>query len=106
VTEKIECEGPSCREVKIDVWKYLQTAVMGLYAIYEENLHNQDRALRWGSPIISVIPREDFWRILSSSFGTDFYFKQCLAVSVQRGAGRFDAVSHGALALPVLQSCS
>ena len=32
--------------VKINVWKYLQTIVMGLYAVCEEKLDNQDRALR------------------------------------------------------------
>jgi len=46
VTGRPDCLGPSCRKVKIDVWKYLQTIVMGLYAVCEEKLDNQHRALR------------------------------------------------------------
>jgi len=46
VAGKPDCSGPSRREVKIDVWKYLQTIVMGLYAVCEEKLYNQDRTLR------------------------------------------------------------
>jgi len=46
VTVRPNCSGPSRREVKIDVQKYLQTIVMGLYAVCEEKLDNQDRALR------------------------------------------------------------
>jgi len=38
VTGRPECAGPSHREVKIDVWKYLQTIVMGLYAVSEQKL--------------------------------------------------------------------
>ena len=36
---------PSRREVRIDVWKYLQTVVMGLYAICEQKLAHSDRVL-------------------------------------------------------------
>jgi len=43
VTGKPDCSGPSCREVKIDVWKYLQTIVMGLDAICEQTLVHPDR---------------------------------------------------------------
>jgi len=46
VTGTPDCSGPSRRAVKIDVWKYLQTIVMGLYAVCEKKLDNQDRALR------------------------------------------------------------
>jgi len=35
---------PSRREVKNDVWKYLQTIVMGLYAVCGHFLDNQDHA--------------------------------------------------------------
>jgi len=46
VTGRPDCSGLSRQEVKIDVWKYLQTILMGLYAFCEEKLDNQDRALR------------------------------------------------------------
>ena len=46
VTGRADCSGRSRPEVKIDVWKYLQTIVMGLYAVCEEKLDNQHRALR------------------------------------------------------------
>jgi len=39
------CWGPSRREVKIDVWKYLQTIVMGLYAVCEQTIAHPDRVL-------------------------------------------------------------
>jgi len=45
-TGRPDCLGLSRREVKIDVWKYLKTIVMGLYAVCEEKLDNQHRALR------------------------------------------------------------
>jgi len=45
VTGRPNCSGPSCREVKIDVWKYIQTIVMGLYAVCEQKLAHPDRVL-------------------------------------------------------------
>jgi len=36
---------PSCREVKNNVWKYLQNIVMGLYAVCERKLAHPDRVL-------------------------------------------------------------
>jgi len=52
VTGRPDCSGPSRREVKIDVWKYLQTIVMGLYAVSEQKLAHPDRvlSLRLGKP--------------------------------------------------------
>jgi len=43
---------PSRREVKNDVWKYLQTIVMRLYAVCGHLLDNQDRA--HSQPILSL----------------------------------------------------
>jgi len=43
MTERPDCSGLSRREVKIDVWKYLQTIVMGLYAVSEQRLAHPDR---------------------------------------------------------------
>ena len=45
VTGRPDCSGPSRQEVKIDVWKYLQTIVMGLYAVSEQTLAHSDRVL-------------------------------------------------------------
>jgi len=46
VTWRPFCSRPSHREVKIDdVWKYLQTIVIGLYAVCEQKLANPDRVL-------------------------------------------------------------
>jgi len=36
----------SRRKIKIDVWKYIRPILMGLGAILEEKLDDQDRALR------------------------------------------------------------
>jgi len=36
----------SRREINIDVWKYFRPILMGLGAVLEEKLDNQDRALR------------------------------------------------------------
>jgi hypothetical protein len=36
----------SCREIKIDVWKYICPILMGLGAVLEKKLDDQDRALR------------------------------------------------------------
>jgi len=36
----------SRREIKIDVWKYIRPILMGLGAVLEKKLDNQDRALR------------------------------------------------------------
>jgi len=33
-------------EIKIDVWKHLRPILMGLGAVLEKKLDNQDRALR------------------------------------------------------------
>ena len=46
MTGKLDLSGLSHREVKIDVSQYFQKIVMGLYAVCEEKLDNQDRALR------------------------------------------------------------
>ena len=47
VTGRPKCSGPSRREVKNDVCKYLQTVVMGLYAVNEPKpeLAHPDHAL-------------------------------------------------------------
>ena len=45
VTARPNSLRPSCREVKNDVWKYLQTIVMGLYAACEQKLAHPDRVL-------------------------------------------------------------
>jgi len=45
VTGRHDYSGPSRREVKIDAWKYLQTIVMGLYAVSEQKLAHPDRVL-------------------------------------------------------------
>jgi len=45
MTRRPHCSGPSCREVKFDVWKYLRTVVMDLYAVCEQKLAHPDRAL-------------------------------------------------------------
>ena len=36
----------SRRKIKIDVWKYIRPILMGLGAVLEEKLDNQDRAPR------------------------------------------------------------
>jgi len=36
----------SRREIKIDVWKYIRPILMGLGAVFEEKLNNNDCALR------------------------------------------------------------
>jgi len=46
VTRRPDCSGPSRREVRTDVWKYLQTIVIGLYAVCKEKLDNRHRAHR------------------------------------------------------------
>jgi len=61
VTGRPDCSGPSHREVKIDVWKYLQTIVMGLYAVSEQKLAHLDRVR---SPELKTLnsaksPRDD-----------------------------------------------
>ena len=40
-----DCSGPCCREVKIDVWWYLQTIVMGLYPVCGQKLAHHDHVL-------------------------------------------------------------
>jgi len=45
VTWRPNCSGPSRREVKNDVCQYLQTVVMGLYAVCEQKLARPDRVL-------------------------------------------------------------
>jgi len=40
------CSGPSRQEVKSDEWKYLQTIIMGLYAVCEQKLAHLDHVLR------------------------------------------------------------
>jgi len=45
VTGRPDCSGPSRREVTIDVWKYLQTIVMGLYAVLGQKLAHPDLVL-------------------------------------------------------------
>jgi hypothetical protein len=47
VTGRPDCSGPSRREVKIDVWKYFQTIVMGLCAVSEpeQKLAHPDHVL-------------------------------------------------------------
>ena len=41
----------SRREIKIDVWKYIRPILMGLGAVLEKKLDNQDRALRCQSTL-------------------------------------------------------
>jgi len=45
VTGRPDFSGPSLREVKIDLWKYFQTIIMGLYEICEQKLAHPDRVL-------------------------------------------------------------
>jgi len=45
MTGRPNYSGPSQREVKNDMWNYLQTVVMGLYAVCEQKLAHPDRAL-------------------------------------------------------------
>ena len=45
MTGRHDCSGPSRREVKNNVWKYLKTIVIGLYAVSEQELVHRNRAL-------------------------------------------------------------
>ena len=45
MTGRHDCSGPSRREAEIDVWKYLQTIVIGLYAVSEQKFTHPDREL-------------------------------------------------------------
>ena len=45
MTRRPDCSGPSRRVVKIDVCKYLQPIVMGLYAVSEQKLAHPVRVL-------------------------------------------------------------
>jgi len=45
VTGRPDCSGLSRQEVKIDVWNYPQTIVMGLYAVCEQKLAHPDCVL-------------------------------------------------------------
>jgi len=45
VTGSLDCSGLFRREVTIDVWKYLQTIDMGLYAVCAKKLASPDRVL-------------------------------------------------------------
>ena len=57
MTGRHDCSGPSRREVRIDVWKYLQTIVMGLYAVSEQKLAHPHRVLsRYGFDIPDLYP--------------------------------------------------
>jgi len=52
MTGRPDCTGPSRREVKIDVWKYLQTIGMGLCAVSEQKLAHPDLVI---SPEIGML---------------------------------------------------
>jgi len=42
VTGRPDCLGPFCQEVRNDVWKYLQAVIIGLYAVFEQELAHPD----------------------------------------------------------------
>ena len=55
VTVRPNCSGPSRQKVKNNVWKYLQTFVMGLHAVCEYKLAHLNRALsRWNGSVTRI----------------------------------------------------
>ena len=55
VTGRKELSGSFRRKVKIDVWKYLQTIFMGLYAVSEQKLAHPDRVFGLLFPFLLLV---------------------------------------------------
>jgi len=55
VTGRKELSGSCRRKMKIDVWKYLQTIFMGLYAVSEQKLAHPDRVFGLLFPFLFLV---------------------------------------------------
>ena len=74
MTGSVRVRSLSHCEIKIDVRKYMQTIFMGLGALWEKNLDNQDRALRLDRFERIPLKFSRFFGLLHTQMGPKFDF--------------------------------